>query len=356
MSLHQETDVVIIDYEDVIESSSSKTMMDCMEKAFGTNGIGLLAIRNVPDFLDAKRDVLNLAHPLAHLPSQDLQQLEDPDSLYNAGWSHGKEMLKPGTPDTAKGSFYFNPIIDVPNEKDRELYPISYPINRWPATLPELEPTAKRLGSLMKDVAVHLSKHIDAYAQSKNTNYPSKSIYKSLVDTEKVKGRLLYYFPLPSNQAQSEDSWIGWHNDSGFLTALAGDLYMDKDGSIVTPPQSSSAGLYVVDRSNQVCKVTIPLDCMAIQIGECTQILTGGSVIATPHCVRGAPNLARASLACFIDVPPTVPLSVPPGATRESIMAMESNKVPSMEGRWIDGMKFGEFLQKTFEAYYNKGA
>ena len=171
----------------------------------------------------------------------------------------------------------------------------------------------------------------------------------------KSQGGLLYYFPLPETQTQSEDSWIGWHNDSGFLTALAGDIYMDKEGTPVVPPPSSSAGLYAVDRNNRVCKVSIPADCMAIQIGECTQIMTGGAVIATPHCVRGVPNLARASLACFIDVPPVVPLSLPPGgATPESIMAMESDRVPTMAKRWKDGMKFGEFLQKTFEAYYNK--
>eukprot|EP00957_Ditylum_brightwellii_P065271 4950814-Ditylum_brightwellii.AAC.1 len=53
--------------------------------------------------------------------------------------------------------------------------------------------------------------------------------------TEKAKGRLLYYFPLDNGEVKddvnnakddadiAEYSWIGWHNDSGFLTALAGD-------------------------------------------------------------------------------------------------------------------------------------
>ncbi len=33
--------------------------------------------------------------------------------MYSFGWSHGKEKLE-GKPDTAKGSFYFNPIHDRP--------------------------------------------------------------------------------------------------------------------------------------------------------------------------------------------------------------------------------------------------
>jgi isopenicillin N synthase-like dioxygenase len=215
-----------------------------------------------------------------------------------------------------------------------------------------LEPAAKHLGGMMKDIAVLVSKHIDAYARSKNNEYPDQLIHQALVDSEKVKGRLLYYFPLPESQTASEDSWIGWHNDSGFLTALAGDLYMDKAGNVVTPPPSSLAGLYVAKRNRQVQKVEIPPNVMAIQIGECTQIMTGEAVVATPHCVRGAPNLARTSLACFIDVPPAVPLSLPPGSTPSSILSMESERVPTLDGRWVNGIAFGAFLQKTFEAYY----
>ena len=266
--------------------------------------------------------------------------------------------LKAGKPDLAKGSFYFNPIIDVPDPKDTKEYAVSYPINRWPKdSLPNLEPAAKHLGTMMKEVAILLCEHIDKYAQSKNPEYPPNVIRNALVDTEKVKGRLLYYFPLPDeeskDEAPAEDSWIGWHNDSGFLTALAGDIFMDKNGNIITPLESSQAGLQVVTRHGKIQKVEIPPDVMAIQIGECTQIMTGGAVVATPHCVKGAPNLARASLACFVDVPPSVPLTLPKGSTPASIMAMESPKVPTLKGRWENGMPFGQFLQKTFEAYYN---
>eukprot|EP00980_Cylindrotheca_fusiformis_P000347 scaffold91_cov127-Cylindrotheca_fusiformis.AAC.7 len=351
-SLADET-LVVVDYTELLEGSSDEKLMKCCEQAFGDDGIGIIGIANIPGFVEAKASVLQQAHPLAHLPENILKELEDSESMYNAGWSHGKEMLKAGKPDLAKGSFYFNPLVDVPNPRDRKQYPASYPVNRWPnVSLPQLEPAAKTLGSMMKDVAVLVSKHIDTYARFKNKDYPNQVIHKALVDTEKVKGRLLYYFPLPESEAGSEDSWIGWHNDSGFLTALAGDLYMDKEGNVVKPPLSSEAGLYVARRNGQAQKVAIPPDVMAIQIGECTQILTGGAVVATPHCVRGAPNLARASLACFIDVPPAMPLSLPQGSTTSSILSTESNRVPTLNGRWEDGIAFGDFLQRTFEAYY----
>jgi hypothetical protein len=46
--------------------------------------------------------------------SQEKQKaLEHEPSMYNVGWSHGKEKLG-DTPDFAKGSFYANPLYDEP--------------------------------------------------------------------------------------------------------------------------------------------------------------------------------------------------------------------------------------------------
>lgn len=55
-------------------------------------------------------------YPLQDLPQAVLQGLQDPASQFNLGWSHGKERLKNGQLDTHKGSFYANPVLDVPTE------------------------------------------------------------------------------------------------------------------------------------------------------------------------------------------------------------------------------------------------
>jgi hypothetical protein len=82
--------------------------------------------------------------------------------------------------------------------KNSQKYPALYPLNEWPEmSLPKLKAAAKHLGLLLKDVLVHLVKHIDTYAHSCNQNYPPQMLYNTLVDIEKVKGRLLYYYPLP---------------------------------------------------------------------------------------------------------------------------------------------------------------
>jgi hypothetical protein len=47
---------------------------------------------------------------LQDLPQDVKQAHEHAASSYNVGWSHGKEALRSGMPDTHKGSFYANPL------------------------------------------------------------------------------------------------------------------------------------------------------------------------------------------------------------------------------------------------------
>mmetsp|Transcript_9458 Transcript_9458/g.12293 ORF Transcript_9458/g.12293 Transcript_9458/m.12293 type:complete len:213 (+) Transcript_9458:194-832(+) len=207
----------------------------------------------------------------------------------------------------------------------------------------------------MHECCIDLAGHIDKYASSKIASYDPKLMEDAMRITDKAKGRLLYYFPFVDTEGKSNsESWIGWHNDSGFLTALAGDIYVDDEtGKIIECPDKD-AGLYVVNRNGQEVKVDIPKNCMAIQLGECTQIITGGALTATPHYVRGAKvkNVARISCPCFIDTAPTFKLTMPPGSDVDAIY-QSSDKVPPLRKRWTeDGMSFGDFLGKTFEQYY----
>jgi hypothetical protein len=58
---------------------------------------------------------------------------------------------------------------------------------------------------------VAVSRHIDALAVNKvGSSYPPSLLHDALKETEKVKARLLYYYPLDeeSDAEQSEDSWV----------------------------------------------------------------------------------------------------------------------------------------------------
>ena len=65
-------------------------------------------------------------------------------------------------------------------------------------------------------------------AAEKVVGYRKDLLFEAMRHTEKAKGRLLYYYPIDEDHtATKEDNWIGWHNDSGFLTSLAGDIYVN---------------------------------------------------------------------------------------------------------------------------------
>jgi hypothetical protein len=210
-------ELVILDWKDIVAKETSDHVLSALERALGPGGFGLVAIRHVPGFVQAKNSFLPLTHSLVQLSSDYLEtHLTDAASLYNAGWSHGKEKLG-DKPDFAKGSYYFNPITDEPGtEHDRATYPLSYPKNIWPneeeTSLPQFKKKAICIGRILKEAAAELAKHIDALALLKVPNYTPQFLYHAMKDTEKAKARLLYYFPLElaEDQVPSEDSWIGY--------------------------------------------------------------------------------------------------------------------------------------------------
>lgn len=202
------TDLVIVEWKDVVGTTSSIEMQRAIRMAYGPQGVGVLAIANIPDFVTAKEEFLPMARDLALLDPEYLEEnLTDRDSLYNAGWSHGKEKIK-DQPDWAKASFYYNPITDTPGTAElRKQYPLSYPANLWPDVLPEFQARGMRLGQIMTRACQQVARHLDAVAETNDL------LTNALRDTDKVKARLLYYYPLQKESDDdegdvTEDSWV----------------------------------------------------------------------------------------------------------------------------------------------------
>jgi len=347
--------VVTVSYQDLVDG---KDISEQLSAAYGPNGLGVITISGIPNWNELRQKVLPLSHKLAHLPAPALKKLEHEPSMWNVGWSHGKEKLG-DKPDLAKGSFYFNPLYDVvplPQElKDK--YPFAFPDNLWPKEdIPDLEGSCKSLGALMFDVIVLLAKCIDDYIAAKIPSYEKGKWYNAMKDTKKIKGRLLYYFPC--DEHESEDAWIGWHNDSGFLTGLVSSQYFNDDnGEKITNPDPQG-GLWVVNRGSTPVKVTVPPDHMAVQCGECLQIISGGLLVATPHAVRASNSqgmrVGRATCPVFVDTHVEFKLAAPPGIDQNQVFDKTvHSKVPPLQRRWKGANQtFAEFLGDTFRLYY----
>ncbi|XP_071908741.1 uncharacterized protein [Coffea arabica] len=346
-----------------------------IEEGFGPNGLGILSIADVPGYSSLRQSLLHLSPRLAGLSDDQKRELEDPDSRYNFGWSHGKEKLESGKPDTLKGSFYANPVLDKPTSDPAliQRYPSYCGANIWPrSALPDLEPAFKALGKLILEVGMLLAYHCDLYVNSIWISAAFQGM-KMLEDEglEQIlrrsrchKGRLLYYFPAKHSSCSQDgelmSSWCGWHTDHGSLTGLARAMFK-KDAVEISCPDNA-AGLYVKSRGGQLVKVVYGEDEIAYQIGETTEILSRGRLCATPHCVRAplgeaAFGVDRSTFALFMQPDWTAFC----GNSRQlringQLRPCTCIAIPFVGGIWDEKLKFPEVVHIHQELIPSRGS
>ncbi|KZV29635.1 hypothetical protein F511_00913 [Dorcoceras hygrometricum] len=110
---------VSISYTELKDQSAD--LSGKIEQGFGPNGLGILSISEVPGYTSLRRNLLQLAPRLANLPEAVKKELEDPYSRYGRSFLDYSSLhtfywlLGTWYPaDMLKGSFYANPILDVP--------------------------------------------------------------------------------------------------------------------------------------------------------------------------------------------------------------------------------------------------
>jgi isopenicillin N synthase-like dioxygenase len=364
-------DPVVLDYNDLVNNVD---LSQEIKKAFGFDGAGLLVVKNVPGFVEARGTLLPISKKFAELEDSVKEKYVKEDTFYSFGWSHGKEKLQGGKPDTSKGSYYNNPQYDKPIDDPKIIaeYPAFAHPNIWPTEdMPEMENAFKTLGQLMVKVGTLVARQCDTYISSMAPLY-SKNSFETVIETSKCcKARLLHYYPMNQEEIDSHNnssnqfsSWCGWHNDHGSLTGLTSAMYMDSNGNVVqnTDPQ---AGLYVRNRKSELLKVNIPVDCIGFQIGETAQVHSGGLLQATPHAVRGSncPNISRESFAVFMEPMWDAKMVIPEGMEPDQAQSASAAEnlppgVPKLHTRWrhdptgTNPQTFGEFTEITHKSYY----
>ena len=352
----QTAEAVTISYKDLV----SGTCLDNeIREAFGPNGLGLILIKDYPDFGGKRARVLWEIRKFAGLPEAAKEKYARPDCHYGMGWSHGKEKMKSGIPDTAKGSFYARPHGDVITD-DEELkarYPATYGDNVWPRKeCPGLENSFKEMTAVQMEVGLLMCGLFDSYLfrETKGTHPPGS--FQAMVEgSVAYKGRMLHYFPVEPRVNRTMDGLCGWHLDHGCVTCLLSPLYLDLAGN--TLPKPDQCGLYVKSpRDGSLNQVDIPADCLAIQLGETFQILSGGLLRATPHCVRAStnPQLTREQLVLFMDCRPEEPLVLPEySLPREEVLETPflPEGVPLLTDRLRGANCYREFMDNTLKAY-----
>jgi len=373
--------LVILDYNDLLNRIN---LQSSIASAYGPEGLGILLVRNVPKLKEKREELLLLARSLAHLNEADKKEVEHPESHYSVGWSHGKEKLARSQPDFSKGSFYANPVTNDPTNGNQEWitqYPAFYHPNLWPDnSLPQLQDVFMQTGTLLHEVGKLIAYQMDQFVSSVRPHYTAGTLINA-VSSNLPKGRLLYYFSpeemqsfgvdahdmtnsVSSRQAR-EDNWCGWHNDHSSLTGLILGRFFDEKGDHPSEMNDPVAGLYVKTRTNQTFHIQLneleSSQHLAFQIGETSQILSGGTLLATPHAVKGAVDnryskVSRASFAVFMQPNHLHHMRAPEGI---SITEIQFDKflpptVPPLAGRWWNetGDTFGLFTARTLSGYY----
>ncbi|EXJ73326.1 uncharacterized protein A1O5_03086 [Cladophialophora psammophila CBS 110553] len=161
------------------------------------------------------------------------------------------------------------------------------------------------------------------------------------------------------DEPEIDDSWCTTHLDHGCLTGLTSAMFLDESSpspsasassssaSESAPPDSEhshfheytelpsssdpQSGLYILSRSGQIHKVSIPRDALAFQTGEALELITRGRFKAVPHFVKGVDpnnvvadrtdgarmnrNIARNTLAVFTQPNLDEPVDLETGLT-----------------------------------------
>ncbi|KAI0336140.1 Clavaminate synthase-like protein [Cubamyces sp. BRFM 1775] len=334
---------VSVSYHTLVNSPLSLT--PSINKAFGSHpdSLGIIIVRDLPStYVPARDRLLKLAYRFANLDPKLRERYADPKSRYSFGWSHGKEIMN-GKPDTMKGSYYANPVLDEPNvpRELRDAYPEYYGKNIWPSDTPEVqdfEQAFKDLGRFVFGVGCQLAVACQPFASSYLSD-SSLSLADLIGKSQTVKARLLHYFPpSPENPLPAEDeaidSWCGFHLDHSLLTGLCSAMYLRREPSgepsVVRSP-SPSSGLYIRTRGGALTKVSIPANCLAFQTGEALELATAGKLRATPHCVRvgaakDAENISRETFALFMQ--------------------------PNVDQQLSATENFGQFSKRIFDEHY----
>lgn len=143
----------------------------------------------------------------------------------------------------------------------------------------------------------------------------------------------------------------------GSLTGLIPAIFLNPDGSEATTVVDDKAGLYIQDRNGAIHHVSLAPDAIGFQIGETSQIHSGGILQATPHAVRGSQSVGvtRESFAVFMEPEYNGAMDLPAKKTVEDVQDASiqlPSSVKALKSRWKPGMNFGEFSAATFAAFY----
>jgi isopenicillin N synthase-like dioxygenase len=349
--------LVRIDYNDLFNFNTD--LSDKISQAFGIDGFGLIAVKNIPNYPEVRKKILNQGFTMANYDQDYLQTLERPDSIYSIGWQKGKTYFS-GVWESMTGAFCARIGGDVMIHSDIDMQ--KRYMNVWPEEqrLPGFKEDILGIGELLTHCTENLLYHIDKYTQKSIPGYKEKNLYNRLKARNETIARLIMYYPAKTFNEQkygkdSKDNWCTWHRDFGVLTALTHPIYYKEDGTTVSGLKS---GLIIRDRKNMLHDVLFDEDEIVIQSGDTAFIETGGCIISTPHCVKITDDIPRdvfrVTLANFYDPCYEEVINLPEGINQDKIYERDPLGMEFMLTKFREPCTYETLVTNAYNTYHSK--
>lgn len=315
--------VPTVSLDDIRSSDASRRARaaEALKLGFGTFGLVYVADHGLTA---AEQDrFYDSFHRLTKKPESEKQTWARADLWYQRGWTPPnteKAVAAGGQPDFKE--CWFNAPMDY-DEAAARLHPELYAPNVWPEGDDEFRAVYTQVGKLLHMVGETL---LVGVAQSYGLEAQT---LVGLVQGAPHVFRAIRYLPLTAEQADARILWGEEHTDFNLLTILPGGRFLDSDERPCAKPDEAS-GLFLRTRATAenpngtLVPGVAPPGCMVAQVGQQLEILTGGTLVATPHVIT-APKISgysRLSSAHFVHLHTDVVLApIVPFRTPASVAA-----------------------------------
>lgn len=294
-------------------------------------GFFMIAGHGVP--VQAERELLATGHAWFQQPEDVKSAVHMSRSKVYRGYFPCYAENTGGVPDT-KAGMYFERELPADHPKVLAGWPM-HGANQWPSdTMPRLQPAVQswmqhmeRVGFvLLRGMALSLGMREDFFSQL-------------FTDEPFTPFRLFHYPPPPPplDPSSPPSEWgVAEHTDYGVLTLLLVDgpgLQIKRpDGHWVSAPYTPGT--------------------LVVNIGDITQLLTGGLWKATPHRVAQSAHRPRLSAPFFMDPPYSAVIRPLLGATAASSAAAALASTPGAAAEAVAGaLQEGKPVRLLYGAY-----
>lgn len=320
-----------VDLAELVHSdrATRQRATDAIQLGFGTFGLVYVANHGVD--LEVRDRLFERFVAFTDQPDEAKQALNRPDLWYQRGWTPTnteKAVVAGGQPDF-KECYFAAPVETDPLAQLQ--YPEIFADNIWPEGDASFRADYLTLGRQLHEAGLSLLSGVAA----------SIGLHQRYFDN-RLEGaahvfRLLRYLPLTAEQVAAKVLWGEEHTDFNLLTLLPGGSFLDPSGTPCERPDDAS-GLYLRTRENVKVRGRAPAGCIVAQVGQQLEILTGGSLLATPHVITAprTPGYTRVSGAHFLHLHP-----------HQMVFPLESFRTPETIAAYSPPVLAGTYGIKT---------